>query len=256
MPTYHVYSQTKADGADTSFIKPSDWNSVHIMPFSRFVNIGGAPLSTVNLTASTRSLFVFPLIPDVNVFPGDLTASTMRMLVSIANTTTATNVAAYTFSLVFGIYRVSASNSQSTLSLLNSCSWVFSGATTASTAFSNSLSCVGGRWITIHSSQWSSAPVFNDGSQYIGAMFFSTAGPAVQTWIFYGEMNLSTLNVQGAIGAASVTNTTVGVPYYGGVYSATTASLPATINFNQLNRQAANANFVPLIEFDMLNVSH
>lgn len=253
----HVFSSPKADGADTSLVKPSNWNSQHAGPaMSMFQNLLGAgTLTSTNLTASTRSLFVFPLYIGDNLFPGDITASTARILMNHSNVTTATNIAAFTLNMSLGIYVVSASNSQATLSLLNSASWSWgSGNTIASTDYSNSGSGV--RWATIHSSAWSTSATFTNGGQYFGALLMSTGGPTVAMWGPQGVSQLGTLNVAGAVGAASLTNTSVGIPYYAGIYTATTAALPASINVNQLNKQNAMANFVPLIEFDMINATH
>jgi hypothetical protein len=229
--------------------------SVADFAMSTWGNLAGLQsLTSTNLTASTRSLFVFPLQPGYGIFPADITASTARMLMSVSYGTTATNVAAWTMSMGIGIYVISGSGSAATLSLINSASWSFgSGGTAGSTLLSSSVSGI--RWATIHSSQWSSAPYFYEGSVYFGAFFMSTAGPALGSWAIYGASQ-STMNISGAIGAGSVSNTTVGLPYYAGVYASTTNAMPASINLNQLNRQAGMANFVPLIEFDMLNASH
>lgn len=253
----HVFSSPKADGADTSLVKPSNWNSQHAGPaISIFQNLLGAnTLTSTNLTASTRSLFVFPLYVGDNIFPGDITASTARILMNHSIVTTATNVAAFSLNMSLGIYVISASNSQSTLSLLNSASWSWGSANTiASTAISNSGSGI--RWATIANSQWSTSATFTNGGQYFGALLMSTGGPTVAMWGPYGASQMITLNVSGAFGSASVTNTTVGIPYYAGIYSATTAALPASIGLSQLNAQNAMANFVPMIEFDMLNATH
>ncbi|MFI5042524.1 MAG: hypothetical protein ACHQNA_11875 [Acidimicrobiales bacterium] len=253
----HVFSSPKADGADTTLVKPSNWNSQHAGPaISIFQNLIGAnTLTSTNLTASTRSLFVFPLYVGDNAFPGDITASTARILMGHSITTTATNVAAFTLNMSLGIYVVSASNSQATLSLLNSASWSWgSGGTIASTNYSVSGSGI--RWATIHSSQWSTSATFTNGGQYYGALLMSTGGPSVGNWGPYGASQYVTLNISGAFGAASVSNTSVGVPYYCGIYSATTAALPAAINVSELNKQNAMANFVPWVAFDMLNASH
>lgn len=218
-------------------------------------NLSGVGAWTlINLSASTKSLFVFPLNP-AGAFPINITASTARMLMSIGETTTATNMAAMTISVGLGIYVISGSGSAATLSLLNSASWSFgSGGTMASTAFSNSVS--GNRWMTIHSSAWSSAPAFSEGGQYYGAVFLSSAGPAIQTLALYGASVMSTMNLAGAVGAASVSNASVGIPYYAGVFSVTTGAFPSSIHVSALNKQVAMANFIPVIEFDMLNASH
>jgi hypothetical protein len=222
---------------------------------STFGNLHGIPtLTSTNATASTRSLFVFPFHPYDAVFPADITASTARVLMSLSYTTTATNVAALTISFGLGIYRISGSASASTLSLLNSASWSWGTAgTLGSTLVSQTLSGI--RWATIHSSQWSSSPVFTEGGVYVGAYFSSTAGPALGSWALYGASH-STMNISGAFGAASVTNTTAGLPNWAGVYSATTAAFPASIHLNQLNRQVGMAGFVPLIELDQNVATH
>jgi hypothetical protein len=253
----HVFTSPKADGADTSLVKPSNWNSQHAGPaFSIFQNLLGAgTLTSTNLTASTRSLFVFPLYIGDNIFPGDITASTARILMSHSVTTTGANIAAFSLNMSLGIYVISGSASAQTLSLINSASWSWgSGNTMASTDYSNSGS--GPRWATIANSQWSTSATFTNGGMYFGALLMSTGGPTVGTWGPYGVSQLGTVNLSGAFGAASVSNTTVGVPYYAGIYSATTAALPASINVNQLNKQVGMANFVPVIEFDMLNATH
>lgn len=256
----HVFSSPKADGADTSLVKPSNWNSQHAGPaISIFQNLlGGQTLVSTNLTASTRSLFVFPLTPGGgagNMMNADITASTARILMSHQISTTGANIAAWSLNMSLGIYQISGSGSAATLSLLNSASWSWgSGNTAASTDYSNSGSGI--KWATIANSQWSTSATFTNGGQYFGALLMSSGGPSISAWGLYGASQLGTLNIAGAIGAASVSNTTAGIPYYAGVWSATTAALPASIAISHLNRQNAMANFVPLIEFDMLNATH
>lgn len=254
----HVFSSPKADGADTSLVKPSNWNSQHAGPaVSIFQNLlGGQTLTSTNLTASTRSLFVFPLVlGDMNMMPADITASTARILMSHSIVTTGANVAAWSLNMSLGIYQVSGSGSAATLSLMNSASWSWgSGNTIASTDYSNSGSGI--RWATIANSQWSTSATFTNGGMYFGALLMSTGGPTVAAWGPYGASQAVTLNHAGAFGAASVSNTSAGFPYYAGVWSATTAALPASINVSHLNKQVGMANFVPVIEFDMLNATH
>lgn len=223
---------------------------------STFNNLRGASvLTSTNATASTRSHFVFPLHPYDAVFPANITASTVRMLMSLSYATTGVNVAALTLSAALGIYKVSGLASQATLSLVNSASWSWgTNGAIASVDVSNSLSGV--RWMTIHSTQWSSSPVFTEGGVYYGAFFSSTAGPTLGSWALFGASVLSTMNISGVMSSASVTNTSAGILVWGGIFSATSAALRASIGVSQLNRQNAMANFVPLIEFDYLTRSH
>ena len=245
---------TTGNAFQFSVAAPGAAANLSMSTFGILHGIRGADLTSTNATASTRSLFVFPFHPYDGVFPADITASTARILISISEGTTATNMAAMTLSAGLAIYRISGSASASTLSLLNSASWSFGSAgTMGSTFFSQSVSGI--RWMTIHSSQWSSSPVFTQGGVYVGAYFSSTAGPAVGSWALYGASH-STMNISGAIGAASVTNTTAGLPNWAGVYSATTAAFPASIHLNQLNRQVGMAGFVPLIELDQNVATH
>ena len=223
---------------------------------SSFNNLHGAQtLTSTNATASTRSLFIFPLHPYDAVWPADITASTARILMSVSYTTTATNVAAMTLTAQLGIYKVSGSGSAATLSLINSVGLSFGSAgTRGSTWVSQSMSGI--RWWSVNSSVWSSNPVFYEGSVYYGAFFSSSGGPSIVTWALYGASVLSTMNISGAMGEGSVSATSVGLPVWAGVYTNTTNALPTQILSADVNRQAAMANFVPLIEFDMLTRSH
>jgi hypothetical protein len=214
-----------------------------------------AGAQTNNLTASSRSLFMFPLDPVNEVFPGNITASTARLLVSVGTPGSTSQVTGvHTFGISLGVYQISATNSQSTLSLLNSVGYTFTNTTISSSAWANSYQGI--RWLSFHSSAWSASPTFSAGGRYLGALLFSWSGITHSTLAPYGQFVIQTFNASGDFGAASVTNTSRGFRAYAGIYTATTVAFPASVHVSQLNKQASNANWMPYIEFDALNSVH
>ena len=199
----------------------------------------GAMGSMTNFTGSASSLFVAPLHGYGEMFPFDITANTCFFPDVSINGSTATMSAAFTSSWAFGIYTLNGSS----LSLLNSgsVSFGFGGAATNnSTAFAGGL-----RYASIHSSQWSSSPVFRYGSRYWLAWFWSSAGVLNQTGAMAGAFAFSSGQRSGLLGASNLTATSNGwAPFYG-VYTAQTAALPANIGSNQLQKNISIAGFVP-----------
>ncbi|MBI5912988.1 hypothetical protein HY839_00940 [Candidatus Azambacteria bacterium] len=206
-------------------------------------NSGGA--GSLAFTGSHRSLFVMPFNGFYHPFPGDITANTAHLNLSISGST-ATMSAVFTSNFYLGIYTLNTA--QSSLSLLNSANISFAqnpAATNNSTAF------VGQRFLSIHSSVWSSQPVFKYGSQYWLGYFWSSAGALNQTGGLLGFYRYSTAQRWGTITpAASNTATSMGwAPFYG-IYTATTAALPTAINRTELNKVNANAGFTPHVIFN------
>ena len=130
----------------------------------------------------------------------------------------------------------------------------WSKTTQATSAAVNSYGGI--RWIEFASSQWSSQPVFSAGVRYFGAWLSSYSSISFNTMAIYGGSYLSTFNASGTFNAASATNTSNGFSPYAGIYTATTASFPASIHVNQLNKQTSNANLMPYIEMDGLFSVH
>jgi hypothetical protein len=241
---------TDANGGTVSIIGPSPSAAAEItMSFwQNFPLNTGAAVQSTNLTASTRSLFVFPITPD-GVFPARITASTARLIVSISGST-ASMSQQHSVGFSLGIYRISASNSQSTLSLVNSVGSSWTNTTLATSAAANLYNGI--RFISIHSSQWSAQPVFSQGIQYVGALVYSWSSISFNTLAIYGGSVMSAVNMSGFVNAASTTNTSRGLHPWVGIYTATTAGMPASIHLTQLSKTQGQANFVPHLEFDML----
>lgn len=183
-------------------------------------------------TGSHRSLMVFQLDPG-GAFPANITANTMNFNVSLSGST-ATMSAAFTSHFYIGVY----TRNGSSLSLLNSVSTSYGFGAAAT---NNSTGYQGQRFWTIHSSAWSSQPVFREGSRYFMAYFWSSAGALNQTGNLLGFHMYSTAQRQGTIGVnATASGTSQGwAPFYG-VYTATTNAMPTSIGSNQLLHTAQN----------------
>lgn len=189
-------------------------------------------------TGSHRSLLVAPLAPNQgNVFPADITVSTLYLNASISGSTA---TASATFSSIFRIAVYTQTGAS--LSLLNSAAFTLQE-TSANTT--NSNDCFGQRFVPFVSSAWSSSPVFRSGHQYWIATFWSSSGVLNQTGNLLGAAVYSTLQRSGTMGQARVSATSVGhAPFYG-IYTATTAAFPSVIANSELNKVAASAAFVP-----------
>ena len=196
----------------------------------------------VAFTASHKSLWVNAMHGLDQCFPGDLTASTMYLNFSLSGST-ATMSTPFTSHFYVGVYTRNASS----LSLLNSASASFGNAAAAT---NNSTSVAGQRFLSFHSSQWSSEPVFRFGSQYWLAWFWSSSSRLNQTGSMLGFFRYSTVQRAGTIGVnATATATSQGwAPFYG-IYTATTGGLPASIGSEQLAKITAQGGFVPHVIF-------
>ena len=195
--------------------------------------------SMSNFTGSASSLFVAPLHGYGELFPYDMTANTCFFPDVSLSGSTATMSLAFTSKWVLGIYTLNGSS----LSLLNSASvsFGFGGAAT-----NNSTGFAGGyRYATIHSSLWSSSPVFYYGSRYWFAWFWSSAGGVDQTGAMAGAFMFSTGQRSGLLGVSNLTATSNGAAPFYGIYTAQTAAMPGSIGSNQLQKTASIAGFVP-----------
>lgn len=200
-------------------------------------NSGG--VGTYAFTGSHRSLFVNAFDDNHGGFPFNLTASTFFMNFSLSGSA-ATNSLAATSHIYVGIY----TRSDGTLSLLNSVS--ISWGSNANNA-GLSTQQAGQRFLPILSSAWSSLPVFEEGSRYYMAWFWSSAGALNQTGNILGFARYSSAQRSGSIGVSQSAATSRGwAPFYG-VYSATTGALPTAIPNSDLNKVVASAGFVPHI---------
>lgn len=178
-------------------------------------------------------LNVFPLVgaPFAGPFPGLLTCNTFYFRISLSGST-ATMSQAFTSSFSFGIY----TSTDSTLSLLNSCSTAISFGAAAT---NNSTAFAGNRYLTIGTGQWSSLPVFYPGSVYYLASNYRTSGVSNQSFTIFGNAVWASASVShsGTIGVATVNANTLGIAPWFGQSSPHTDPPPASIASNALSKQ-------------------
>lgn len=199
--------------------------------------------STSGFGTSNATFWVFPLNPVNNIFPGNMTASTAFFGMSGSVTATASS-SSHTFRVSIGIYTISAS---STLNLINSVSTSWSRAA----ATSNSANYHGFRWLTIHSSQWSSAPAFSETQYFVGMWIRSSNIAIPMSWA--GFRFLTSLQRSGTIGVSSATSTTQGwYPFMGASGASFTTAIPTSIHITALNKVHAMAGNIPHIHFNNL----
>lgn len=190
---------------------------------------------------SQGSFFVFPFDLAGDAFFGNLEANTVALAVSHNWTAT---VASQVFSstMRIGLY----TRSGSTLNLINSAS-VSWGATAANTG--NSASFQGVRYITIHSSQWSSKPYLLHGQRYFGAFQFLTnvTSTAMSLMNAVSVQTSFSRTMYGA-GAPNASHQPWGP--FRGIFNATTTAVPATIQASQLTGSGAGGSVFPFFRVD------
>jgi hypothetical protein len=209
--------------------------------FDNALAAGSAP--QVTQAPQFNTLGIFPMNPANEIFPGNMTVSTMMLGVSHPALTATLSSSAFTSSIMWGIYTLANST---LLSLLNSGSSALTKA--AATANTTLFSGGGARWVTFTSGNWSSSPVFTPG-QYWMASLIRSAGLNVPGG-FEGGSFLSSGQRQGTFGTSAATNTGMGWFPFMGLLSASTAAIPATIAAASVNQATAGANFVPHVVFN------
>jgi hypothetical protein len=191
-----------------------------------------------------NTLFLQRLNQENDLFAGNITANTALLNVSGSVSTGASStqtMAAFTMSMTMGIYQP-VSSANTVLTLVNSASTTFGTATTVSVY----PYLQGNRWISFHSSQWSSAPAFTQGGDYVFGMLVRSSG--VSTSLSFVGQNYMNSNQRSGFFGASVTSGNATMPhgnYWNAVYSASTSALPAAISAGQVNRNNATAIFMP-----------
>ncbi len=211
-------------------------------------NLG--PLATASGAMGSRNvvdrqLMVFPLKPFQDLFNGNMTLNTMLLDLSVSGSTATLSAAGISTVLRFGLYRLATTGATLSLSLINSFAQTYG---LAGGATNNSTYWQGQRWISVHSSEWSSQPVLTDNGHYFCGIHFSSVGSSAQTFALLGGFAGSTTGRSGMLGAAPANATHNGIfgPFLG-VLGTTTGALPAGINYTQVNKQSASANFIPHI---------
>lgn len=207
------------------------------------------------ITFSSMSTGIFgrviiqPLAPGNELFPFRITANTMMLNFS-ANATATAASSSHSSTMWMGIYtRVNSTQ----LSLLNSVSR--SWGMTANTG--NSASYHGARYLTVHSSQWSSQPVFEADSRYFFAVLFrssnysGSSGSSLANSIAGMHLGAS-VQRSGLLGSAGSSGTSYNAWHpFMGVHSLTTHTvMPVSIANADINKASAYANFIPQVIFD------
>lgn len=213
-----------------------------------FDNLG--PLATASGAMGAkivqfRTVWFAPLEPFNGKFDDAMTANTVAIDMSVSGST-ATMSQAFTSSVSIGIYTIISTAGTLSMSLINSASGSFGYAAAAT---NNSTGFVAQRYLTIHSSQWSAQPTFSDGGRYIVGMVWNSSGQSNQTNSILGGYMNSTAARSGYIGQSGTVATWMGAGQFMGHYSATSTALPANVNYTQINKQVASANFVPHLIF-------
>jgi hypothetical protein len=191
--------------------------------------------------SSNGTMYVAPLVPNNNIFPGNMTANTMLMNLSGSHTNTSSSTLAKTYSFFVGIYTVSGS---STLNLLNS----VSAAVTAGATSNQSSAFNGPRYVSFHSSAWSSAPVFTPAHYYVG-YFLLSSGEALAGLSWRGQ-GAESAQRSGTFGTSVATATSMGLVPFFGQLTVSTNALPATINNANISKGGSLVMLIPQIIFE------
>lgn len=190
---------------------------------------------------SNGTFHVAPLDADGEPFPGNIIANTFAFLMSYNWTATSVSQV-FSSTYRIGIY----TRDGSTLNIVNSASGTF-GATAAATG--NSASFQGVRAITIHSSQWSKAPVFEEGARYFVAIqLLSHVTTTAMSFLNAATVGTAFSGTMYGAGAPNSTHQPFGP--FRGVFNATTTAVPTTIQASQITGSGANMSFYPWIRID------
>jgi hypothetical protein len=195
-----------------------------------FDNAGGntAPVALASTTAVYNTLNLFPLTPYNEIFPGNMTVSTLMFNISHVSLTATASSSSFTSSILLGIYTMSNSTR---LDMINSVPVTFSKAANAA-----------------HSSQWSASPTLTQGRYWAGVIVRSSNFnvPALSL----GQYALHTAQRQGTFGTSGVTNTGIGWFPFMGLWSVSQTVLPASIAASGVNQAVSLGNFIPHIVFN------
>lgn len=201
-------------------------------PRSRHWRTSAAPINAGQGT-SNATFVVAPLDADGDAIAGNLEANTWAIAVSYNWSNTSVSQA-FSSTYRIGLY----TRSGSTLNLINSASGTF-GATAAATG--NSGSFHGVRYITIHSSQWSSKPYLLENQRYfLAAQLRSHVTTTAMSWMNAATAATAFSRTMYGVGAPNASH----MPHapFRGIFNATTSAVPATIQASQMTGTGANGS--------------
>jgi hypothetical protein len=211
---------------------------------NRYQNMDRGTSTTLGVPVAT--LMMQRLNQENDLFAGNITVSTWLMNMSGTASSGASStqtIAAHSTTVRIGIYTPVAT-ANTVLTLINSAQTTFGSNATMSA----NPHYFGNRWLSINSSQWSSAPAFSQGVDYVFAVLMNTAGAS--TGLSYIGQNYMNSNQRSGYWGVSTSSGNTTMPhgnYWNAIYSATTNALPGAISGNQVNRNNATAIFIPHI---------
>lgn len=204
----------------------------------------GLGMASVNTNMAGGRMLVQPLTPSNELFPMNISATRMDLNFSGSATTSSSNLSqAFTSSFMIGFYTRSNSTR---LDLVNSALVT----TAAGLSTANYSRALGARYLSFHSSQFSSAPNFSEGGRYWFAQLIRTSGAIYTTNSYlmqFGMHHGASVQRSGQLGAASSGNTSFNAWYpFMGVHSLTThTAFPASLAHSDLNKASSLANWIP-----------
>lgn len=182
------------------------------------------------------------LDPKNDIFPGNMTVSTVYIAISQSSNLSA----AHSGTLKLGIYTRNAS----TLSIFNSASTTWGFAANAS----NSRLMKGLRWITLDATLWSASLTFSQTRYWLGMLMHTSGGEA--NYSYEGFRYLGTDQRSGTFGVSlSSGDTSMGwVPFIGESVSsiASNGAMPTSIQLSELDKVGI-AGYIPHIVFENIS---
>lgn len=197
-----------------------------------------------------NTLLVQPLDPANEAFPGIMTVSTMMMQFSMSHNSTSTLStsvsSSHSSTVMLGIYsRVNATQ----LSLINSAasSWAKAAASSNANVYN------GLRWLTFHSSQFSSQPVFSNVRYYFGVLVKTSNFSNTVSMI--GQYHMGNVQRSGTINVNTATNASMQHFPMMGIHSSSQTNLPSTIAMSAIVATHPLSPLVPSLAFNNLTSS-
>jgi hypothetical protein len=237
-------SQSTAVGGNTISISAGAGGGAPSLSFYQNLVPQNSAQPYTTLGVAFRTMLIQPLSPVEGMgFPGNMTVSTLMLQMSGSQTaTSATSAWSSSFGSTVSIGMYLLANS-SQLTLVNSVSASWSAAANTQ----NSTNWAGPRFLTFHSSQWSSQPALSAGERYWYGILhnssnFSNMGPS---WL--GQYIGASTQRSGTIGVSQVPNTSQGMVPFLGIYSASLTSMPNSLANSQINKVNISAGFAPAV---------
>jgi hypothetical protein len=210
-------------------------NPVHSFYQNLVPQNSAQPYTTLALVH--RTMLMQPLSPIEGYgFPGDMTVSTFMMQLSASGTASSS----YSSAVSIGLYLLANS---SLLTLVNSASTSWSRPANAG----NSTFMNGARYLTFHSSLWSTTPALSYGERYWYGVIHNSTNYSANGAAWLGQYVGASTQRSGTIGVSQANQTSQGMVPFLGVYSASLTSVPVSVGNSDVNKVNVSAGFVPSV---------